>query len=130
MGFLDFLKSDKDGSKEEPKNIPWQLLSQMEQLDEIAEISKTMPVAIFKHSTRCGISKMVLRQFERSYAIEEGKLKLYFLNLLEFRDISNEVSIRFQILHQSPQLIVIRDGVAIAHASHHGIQAHQLEEFV
>ena len=130
MGFFDFLKSEKQTDQPEQNPVPWQLLSRMEQLKEIEQLSKTKPVAIFKHSTRCGISRMVLRQFEKSYGIETDKMHLFFLDLLANRAISDEIAIRFQVLHQSPQLIIVKNGVAVAHASHHGIRAHELEHFV
>jgi len=123
-----FNRSKKE--KKEEKQVPWRVLSSMDQLEEIKEQSKSGPVAIFKHSTRCGISRMVLRQFESSYSLKDGQLKLYYLDLLNNRSISDEVGYTFQVLHQSPQLIVIKNGTAVAHASHHSIQAHELENFI
>jgi len=132
MGLFGFFGS-KDTSEKierEKQSIPWQSLHSLDQLDTIAEESKTTPVAIFKHSTRCGISRMVLNQFEKSYSIDPNKMKLYFLDLLGHRDVSNEVGIRFQVVHQSPQLLVIKNGNTVAHASHHGINANELENFI
>ncbi|EDM43536.1 hypothetical protein SCB49_00765, partial [unidentified eubacterium SCB49] len=71
-----------------------------------------------------------LRQFEASYSLKDDQLKLYYLDLLSNRTISDEVGFTFQVLHQSPQLIVIKDGVAVAHASHSAIQARELENFI
>ena len=85
---------------------------------------------IFKHSTRCGISRMVLKQFESNYDIDPSQMKLYFLDLLSNRDVSDEVGYKFQVMHQSPQLIVIKNGVAVAHASHHSINASELKKFI
>lgn len=130
MGLFDWLGSRHSEEKEEAQQIPWYSLRRLDQLDEIIEESKTRPVAIFKHSTRCGISRMVLRQFESGYDIDTDAMKLYFLDLLSNRALSDEVGIRFQVIHQSPQLLVIKDGVAVAHASHHGIRAGELEQFV
>ncbi len=102
----------------------------MEQLKTIEEESKGKPVAIFKHSTRCGISRMVMNQFESSYDLTDEQLKLYFLDLLNYRDVSDEVGYKFQVMHQSPQLIVIKNGTAVAHTSHHSIQASSLNLFI
>ena len=128
--FSKFNKTQRDIAKEELVEVPWHVLSEMQQLDEIAEISKTTPVAIFKHSTRCGISRMVLRNFESGYNLSDDQIKLYFLDLLSHRDISDEVGYRFQVIHQSPQLIVVKNGVAVANASHHSIRAGDLEKFI
>lgn len=131
MGIFDkLLKTQRDIAKEEIIEVPWHVLSEIKQLDEIEEESKSKPVAIFKHSTRCGISRMVLRNFEKAYNLKDEDLKLYFLDLLAHRDISDEVGHKFQVLHQSPQLIVIKNGNAVAHESHHSIQASNLEAYI
>jgi bacillithiol system protein YtxJ len=124
------LFGNKDASGEEKKSINWKQLTSMEQLDEIVSASKSKTVAIFKHSTRCGISRMVLRNFENSYTLSEEQLDLYYLDLLSYRDISDAIGHRFQVIHQSPQLLVIKNGTAVAHASHHSIHASELENFV
>lgn len=130
MGLLGLFGSKNNSEAKEEKQLPWKALTSMEQLDAIVADSKTRPVAIFKHSTRCGISRMVIRQFEGAYDIDPSKMDLYYLDLLAYRSISDEVGIKFQVLHQSPQLIVVKNGVAVAHASHSGIQAHELENFI
>lgn len=130
MGLFDIFKTPADIAKEEIVEVPWHVLSKMEQLDEIMEESKTKPVAIFKHSTRCGISRGVMRLFERSYTLTDEQLKLYYLDLLENRGISNEIATRFKVYHESPQMIVIKDGVVVHHDSHHSIEASHLERFV
>ena len=128
MGFLDlFKKTERDIAKEEIVETPWHVLSTMEQLEEIIEESKSKPVAIFKHSTRCGISRMVLKQFEKNYDLDDNQLKLYFLDLLQNRDISNEIAARFKVHHESPQMIVLKDGEVIHHDSHQGIDANHLK---
>ena len=130
MGLLDIFGSKKNSEEKEKKVLPWKQLVSMEQLDAIVTESKTTPVAIFKHSTRCGISRMVLRQFEGTYDIDTKQMSLYYLDLLANRNLSDEIGIRFRVLHQSPQLIVIKNGVAVAHASHQGINASELQEYI
>lgn len=130
MGFFDKFKSERDIAKEEIKSVPWNQLTDIETLEEIAEISHQQPVAILKHSTSCGISRMVLRQFEKEYDLDEGSIKLYFLDLLNHRDISNKIAAKFNVPHQSPQLIIIKDGKAVYDASHNEINAGSLNKFV
>lgn len=129
MGFFDKFKSERDIAKEEIKKVPWTELTEVETLDEIAEISHEKPVAILKHSTRCGISRMVLRQFEEDFDLEEEKVKLYFLDLLEHRDISNKIASKFNVPHESPQLIIIKNGKAVYDASHSQVKADSIKEF-
>lgn len=114
----------------EEKLLPWIPLNTIPQLNYIAEKSKTKTQVIFKHSTRCGISKMVINQFVDNYQLNEKDLDLYYLDLLNYRDVSNEVGYKFQVMHESPQLLVIQNGVTVAHASHGAINTIQLEDFV
>lgn len=131
MGLFSlFGKKEERKTEKETKIVPWLKLHRLEQLDEIAEMSKTTPVAIFKHSTTCGISRMVIRNFENEYTIPEDKMKLYYLDLHAFRDVSNEVGYRFQVIHQSPQVLVLKNGVAVYHTSHHSIHASDLEQYI
>lgn len=130
MGFFDKFKSERDIAKEEIVNVPWNQLTEVETLDEIARISHEQPVAILKHSTRCGISRMVLKQFEQDYNLEKDKVKLYFLDLLNHREISNKIASKFNIPHESPQLIIIKDGKVVHDASHSAVSADSLHQFV
>lgn len=130
MGLFGLFGSKNPSEAKEKKSIPWNQLTSVEQLEVISEESKTTPVAIFKHSTRCGISRMVLNQFESNYDIDPNQMKLYYLDLLGYRSISDEVGIRFQVFHQSPQLIVVKNGNTVHHASHHSIHADDLEKFI
>ncbi|MDX1278842.1 bacillithiol system redox-active protein YtxJ [Oceanihabitans sediminis] len=119
------------GSKEpkEEKVLPWIALATVEQLEDISEKSKTKPQVIFKHSTRCGISSMVMNQFVSAYDVDLP-VDLYYLDLLSYRDVSNEVGYKFQVMHQSPQLIVIKNGVVVTHASHSAISGIDLTKYI
>lgn len=119
------------GSSEpkEEKILPWIPLTSTEQLSTIEDQSKTKTQLIFKHSTRCGISRMVMNQFVAGYDLDLNA-DLYYLDLLSYRDVSNETGHKFQVLHESPQLLVIKNGVVVAHASHGGINELNLEQLV
>lgn len=111
------------GSSEDESNtskVHWRELTDLGQLNEIINESTEQPVIIFKHSTRCSISRFVLKQFESEFDLED-KVIPYYLDLLNHRDISNEIAIRFGIEHQSPQLILIQDGKVTYDASHDSI---------
>lgn len=129
MGFLSNLFSGSSEDKEE-KVLPWLTLTQVDQLKDIENKSKTKTQVIFKHSTRCGISRMVLKQFVASYNLTESDLDLYYLDLLNHRDVSNETGYKFQVMHESPQLLIVKNGVVVAHASHGAINHLNLEQFV
>lgn len=132
MGVFDkIFKSQRDLSKENIKEIPWNALTSNSQLDEIEKESKKKTVSIFKHSTRCGISRMVLRSFEEDMkGLNTNAHKMYFLDLLANRDVSKEVAERFSVIHESPQWIVLKDKKVVHQASHHSINAEDISDFL
>jgi bacillithiol system protein YtxJ len=109
--------------------IEWIPLETLEQLDVIIQSSFEKPVLIFKHSTRCSISRFALKRFESEFDLQ-GKLNLYYLDLLNFRAISNEIASKFEIQHQSPQVLLIKEGKVVYHDSHDGIEANELKKYI
>lgn len=94
-------------------------LTDPEQLNEIDQLSHSQPLIIFKHSTRCSVSNTVLSRFERD--LKKSDLdpnRVYYLDLLTFRDISNEIASRYDVRHESPQSLLIKDGKCVYNASH------------
>ncbi|RAJ17145.1 bacillithiol system redox-active protein YtxJ [Olleya aquimaris] len=128
MGFFKNILGGSSEPKEE-KVLPWKPLTDLSQLAEIKTRSKDKTQVIFKHSTRCGISKMVLNQFTDAFNIN-ANLDLYYLDLLNYREVSNEVGYQFQVMHQSPQLLVIKNEEVVAHASHGAINEIDLTTYV
>ena len=103
--------------------MEWQKLTKIEQIEGLVEESKTQPVVIFKHSTSCSISSMARSRLERQWSDNDlDNLKPYYLDLLAYRPVSNEVADFFQIRHESPQLLLIQDGICTYNGSHMGIQ--------
>jgi bacillithiol system protein YtxJ len=120
------------GNSEEGKTskVGWRMLTDLGQLNELIELSHQQPVLIFKHSTRCSISRFALKNFENEYAFSEEELQPYFLDLLEYRNISNEIANRFEVTHQSPQILLIKEGKCVYHESHDGIEIASLKRFI
>ena len=112
----------------------WHPLTDNAQLQIIIDISQQQPenhraVVIFKHSTRCSISSMALSRFESKWA-DDPEVVVYYLDLLKFRDVSNETARLFGIEHQSPQVLVIKNGTCIYTASHSGIIVSEILEAI
>ncbi|OCB78770.1 bacillithiol system redox-active protein YtxJ [Flavobacterium crassostreae] len=126
---MQFLKNIF-GSSEDPNaselKMDWEPLNHMDQLNAIKTVSMEKPVLIFKHSTRCSVSRMALKQFEREFDFPQ-RVTPYFLDLLAFREISDAIVTGFGVQHQSPQLILIKEGKAIYDASHSAIVAADLK---
>lgn len=131
MGILGGLFGNKGSDeKKEEKKIPWIPLDTVEKLTEIEANSKSIPQVIFKHSTTCGISRMVLNMFTSGYDLEPGQMNFYFLDLHAHRDISNAIAEKFQVVHQSPQLLIIKNGVVVIHDSHGAISEIELKKYL
>lgn len=100
----------------------WNLLTTSQQLEAIETESQNLPVLIFKHSTRCNISSTALYRLERKWQDKDQiKLKPYYLDLLQHRDISNQIATHYRVEHQSPQVLIISRGKCIYTAEHLGI---------
>jgi bacillithiol system protein YtxJ len=102
--------------------MDWIKLENLSQLEQIKKISTEKPVLIFKHSTRCSISSMAFDRLLRNWKQEDTeKVTPFFLDLIRYRNISDQISSVFGVYHQSPQIILIKEGQAIYDNSHMGI---------
>ncbi len=108
----------------------WLTLSSEEQFHKVMFESLEHPVAVFKHSTRCSVSLMAKRSLEFAWSDAASGMPIYYLDLLEHRNISNLIADTLKVTHQSPQLIVIHNGTAVYHASHSSIDAEEAIESV
>lgn len=126
MSIFNSLFGSSEEKKEVTTNIKWIPLTNLMQLESLVEGSFERPVIIFKHSTRCSVSRMALKQFENEFDFQD-KVTPYFLDLIAFRDVSNEIANRFDVVHQSPQIILIKEGKPIYDASHSDIDANDLK---
>ncbi|UYZ62576.1 bacillithiol system redox-active protein YtxJ [Hymenobacter weizhouensis] len=110
---------------------PWQPLTQPEQLTDIVRESFEHPVLIFKHSTSCSISAAAKSKLERQWPEADlSGATLYYLDLLRYRPISNEIAQQFGIRHESPQLLLIQNGECQYDASHMGIRLSEVKEVI
>lgn len=104
----------------------WINLTTEEQLQQIKVNSNTKPQVIFKHSSRCSISSVAKNRLERSTQPEE--IDFYFLDLIKYRTISNKISEDFKVYHESPQILLIKNGQCIYNESHSGIDMEEMVE--
>lgn len=110
--------------------LPWQHITRVEAIDAIKAQSLTKAQLIFKYSTRCGISRMMMTQFEEDYDFNDHDFDLYFLDVIAYRDVSNQIADTFEVVHETPQLLVINNTVLVAQASHGRIANIDLNRFV
>ena len=99
-------------------------------LEGLLEKSFIRSQLIFKHSTRCSISRYVLSDFIAHYTFSSEELESHYLDLLNYREISNQIADQLEVTHQSPQILLIKNGKAVAHASHECITDLQLSIYL
>jgi len=108
--------------------MDWIVLREESELEEIIRRSESKSQVIFKHSTRCSISSVAKGRLERS-RVPPGA-DFHYLDLISFRNISNKIAQVFKIHHESPQILVIKNGECIYDESHMGIRMEEIEEVV
>lgn len=123
---MGIFSSFKSSSNQIP--VPWQQLESMENLDLINEASQDKLQVLFKHSTRCSISSMAMSRLEREWDLEEGTCDIHYLDLIAYRPISNEIANRFNVFHESPQMILVKKGEVVGHSSHNQISVQQIKD--
>ncbi|MCK0159790.1 bacillithiol system redox-active protein YtxJ [Allomuricauda sp. F6463D] len=129
MGIFDSVFGKKEKSVKEKKELPWVQLESQAQLEEIKENSKNKTQIIFKHSSTCGISRMVLNMFTKSYDTQLDIVP-HFLTIQSHRAISNAIAEEFGVRHESPQLLVIKNKEVVFHTSHGAISDTDLKEYL
>lgn len=105
----------------------WKQLTSISQLEELAKESASSPVLIFKHSKSCSVSSAALNRLERNWNLGE-KVNIYFLDLLSYRDISNAIAEKFDVQHESPQVLILENGKAVYDCSHFDINFKEISK--
>ena len=104
----------------------WIELNGLLQVDSIKEKSGEKPQVIFKHSSRCAVSSLVLNKLEKSACSPAADF--YVLDLIKHRDVSDKIAEEFSVYHESPQILVIRNGECIYDESHFAINMDDIAE--
>jgi bacillithiol system protein YtxJ len=104
--------------------MDWVVLEDYSQINNA--IKASAPFLVFKHSTRCSISSMAKSRFERSFDLND--VQVFYLDLIKYKSISNQLAADFNVVHQSPQLMLIQNGSCTYNASHNAIDLDDLKE--
>lgn len=114
-----FNKLFKGEQEEKNQNgISWNEIKTVDDLNNAIKNSSEKPVVLFKHSTRCSISSSAISRLERKWNSEETSASPYYLDLISFREVSSAIAQKLGVQHQSPQMIVVKNGKATFNASH------------
>ncbi len=123
---IKIISGDSGNVFDRKETMNWIPLTTEEELNAISEKSSGKPQVILKHSTSCSTSKMVLSRLERADA--PGGIDFYYLDLLRYRSVSNAVAEKFNVHHESPQVLVIKNGNCVFDESHHAIMMDEIAE--
>ncbi len=97
-------------------------LTSSEQLITIDKASFNQPQVLYKHSTTCGLCDIMWEE------VIKGDFELNYLDLHKYRPISNEIEQKYNVQHESPQVLIIKDGKSVYNASHRRINAAEIEK--
>jgi bacillithiol system protein YtxJ len=111
--------------------MEWTALNTEKQIGQIKEESRIQPVLIFKHSTRCAISGTALSRLERNWRAEEvTPMKMYYLDLLSYRNVSQQIAELFNVEHESPQVLILKEGNPVYVRSHLSISFNEIQQLL
>ncbi|MGB0864714.1 MAG: bacillithiol system redox-active protein YtxJ [Saprospiraceae bacterium] len=108
----------------------WTNLERIEQIEEVVLQSKTVTCLIFKHSTSCNMSAMAKYKLEEDWTFSENEVRPFMVDILKYKNISNAISEEFQEYHQSPQVLLIKEGECFYEESHLDISVEDIQETV
>ena len=95
-------------------------------LDAAIAESRERPVLIFKHSRTCGISCEAFDELHAHLADAAAEASYNLITVQSHRGLSDEAAKRLGVRHETPQVILLRDGVPVWNASHFRITAQEL----
>jgi len=105
-------------------------LKHVEELERLLDQSQTRPLLLFKHSYTCGTSMEALEELVAH--LNEGATDAHYamVTVQTHRDVSNAVSTRLGVRHETPQALLIRDGRVVWSASHFRVTANAVQDAI
>ena len=108
----------------------WKHLTSVGDLEKAILASDLGTVVLFKHSTRCSVSRMALKMFEQGWDETLNDVSAYYLDLLENRPVSAAIGDKLHIEHQSPQMLILQNGQVVHHSNHHDIDVNAVKNYL
>ncbi len=96
--------------------INWKKFNGLEGFKAIVG-QESNPLLLFKHSSRCSLSTMALERLERHWQQDMG-VACYLINVINEREVSNEIAKTYDVVHESPQVLLCVKDQCLYHASH------------
>ena len=111
-------------------NTQWIPLTSEQILEEAIQASFEKPVIIFKHSTTCGISQAAYYELDKNFEKIADLVQFYYLDLLQYRPISNKVVEVTEVIHQSPQVLLLSKGKVVYSVTHYAINTDKIAQAI
>lgn len=105
----------------------WKEITTNQEVDQALEESKEKTVLFFKHSVTCGISNAAKFELDENWTLPEEEISTYYLNLLSYREVSNYLAEVTGVMHQSPQVIVVKDKKVLTTLTHYAIKVDKIK---
>ncbi len=106
----------------------WNVLEHISDVDALVNLSQSVPCVIFKHSIRCNISHIAKSRLETRWNFSKDEVEPFYLDLIQYRTVSNHIAERFAVHHESPQVLLIHQGECTYESSHLDISVDELRE--
>lgn len=110
--------------------IPLKDLEQLAEINAISNKPRVNGVLIFKHSTRCSVSYFAYKKLQAEWNFSQDELPLYYLDLLAYRRISDQIAVNYGVKHESPQILFIKNGRCVGNASHSDVSVVTVENWM
>lgn len=96
---------------------------------KVLEKSKEEPVFVFKHSTECPVSAGAAHRTNTFISKEttQDTPNFYFVKVIERKPVSKTIEANMKVKHESPQLLLLKDGKALWNTSHENITAGRIK---
>lgn len=107
---------------------PWTPLTSEVELQALIDNSHSKDCVLLKHSTTCPISSIAKLRIDDDWDLDSDKVQLYYLDLLSYRSISNKIAEKFETVHESPQILIIKNGRSVYDVSHLDINMKEIKD--
>lgn len=105
-------------------------VAQIAEVEELSHHPELLGVLLFKHSPRCIVSSFALRAFEKEWDFNSDQLPIFMVNVISERDISQQIATKFGVRHESPQILLIKNGVCVGNESHQSASVKNVKSWI
>ena len=106
----------------------------MKNINTIDEYKKQITLnniyLVFKHSNKCEVSKVVYKRLQDALDNKTLNISIFMLVVQDSRELSDFIEKETKIKHETPQIILFKDGKVIYTESHYKILSEIVASYV